>query len=75
MSESPNQLAELEGWKAIAGYLNVSVRSAQNFEKEYGLPVRRKFGIKAPVYAFVSEVDEWFAAALMRDPAVQAPQP
>jgi hypothetical protein len=59
MSESPNEAVELEGWKAIAGYLKVSVRSAQNFEKEYGLPVRRKFGIKAPVYALVSEVDEW----------------
>lgn len=59
MPASTNQSNELAGWKVIANYLQVSVRTAQNFEKEYGLPVRRKFGIKAPVYAFVSEVDEW----------------
>lgn len=61
MSESAKELDELEGWKAIAGYLKVSVRTAQNFEKEHGLPVRRKLGIKAPVYALVPEVDEWVA--------------
>jgi len=51
--------AELDGWKAIANHLRVSVRTAQNFEKEHELPVRRRFGIKAPVYALVSELDEW----------------
>jgi len=49
----------LSGWKDIAAHLNVSIRTAQNLEKDQGLPVRRKFGIKAPVYALIPEIDEW----------------
>jgi hypothetical protein len=77
MSESSNDRTELEGWKAIAGYLKVSIRTAQNFEKEYRLPVRRKFGIKAPVYALVSEVDEWVGNrdAISEPLPVSLPQP
>ena len=49
----------MSGWKDIAAHLNVSIRTAQNLEKDQGLPVRRKFGIKAPVYALIPEIDEW----------------
>src|SRR5437868_14695849 len=64
-----NHNRELDGWKEIAGYLGVSVRTAQTFEKELGLPVRRKLGIKARVYGVVTEFDAWKAQQL-RLPAV-----
>lgn len=50
---------ELAGWKQIAAYLRVSVRTAQKLEKEQGLPVRRGFGMKAPVFAIEAELDAW----------------
>jgi hypothetical protein len=50
---------ELVGWKAIATLLRVSVRTAQDFEKVRGLPVRRGSGIKAPVFALRAELEEW----------------
>ncbi len=62
----------LNGWKEIAGYLQVSVRTAQSLEKEQGLPVRRGPGAKSPVYAFAPEIDEWRARS-MRAPAADAP--
>ena len=50
---------ELVGWKEIAGYLRVSVRTAQALEKERGLPVRRGAGVRGPVYAVAAELDAW----------------
>ncbi|MBS1857563.1 MAG: hypothetical protein JST11_19500 [Acidobacteria bacterium] len=57
MPESP----ELHGWKQIAGYLRVSIRTAQAMEKDQGLPVHRGPGTKSPVYAFAAEIDRWYA--------------
>jgi len=59
MPEPPGSSSHLNGWKEIAGYLGVSVRTAQTFEKEQGLPVRRGLGVKAPVSAFPAELDAW----------------
>jgi hypothetical protein len=50
---------ELRGWKQIADYLRVSIRTAQNMEKEQRLPVRRGAGIKGQVFALPAEIDEW----------------
>lgn len=50
---------EIRGWKEIAAHLGVSVRTAQTFEKEQGLPVRRGTGVKAPVYAVRAEIQAW----------------
>jgi len=50
---------ELVGWKAIAACLRVSVRTAQDFEKLRGLPVRRGSGVKAPVFALRAELEDW----------------
>jgi len=50
---------ELHGWKEIATYLRVSVRKAQLLEKERCLPVRRGIGPKAPVFAYVTDLDAW----------------
>ncbi len=64
----PNQL---QGWKQIAGYLRVSIRTAQALEKQ-GLPVYRGPGEKSPVSAFAAEIDEWRARS-MRAPLADAP--
>ena len=52
----------LNGWKDIAAYVGKSVRSAQRWERELGLPTHR---INTPdgqiVYARRSEIDAWRA--------------
>src|SRR5260370_1950909 len=50
---------ELSGWKEIAAHLDVSVRTAQGYEKNLGLPVRRQPGQKGRVWASVEELDGW----------------
>jgi hypothetical protein len=64
----------LNGWKEIAGYLGKSVRSAQRWEREIGLPVHR---IRTPdggqiIYASCPEIDLWRQqqAVLPPEPAV-----
>ena len=51
---------ELHGWKEIANHLRRSPRTAQRWERELGLPVRRlATGGGEAVYALKSELDEW----------------
>ncbi len=50
---------DLHSWKEIADYLGVTVRTAQNWEKERALPVRRLPGGRARVLAVAQELDEW----------------
>jgi hypothetical protein len=50
----------LDGWKDIASYLGRGVRTAQRWERELGLPVRRLgTGGAEVVYAFREELDAW----------------
>jgi hypothetical protein len=49
----------LRTWKEIASYLRVSVRTAQNWERDKGLPVRRVLGDKSQVRAVLEELDQW----------------
>lgn len=50
----------LDSWKDIAAYLRRSVRAAQMWEREEGLPVHRHLHEKrGSVYAYKSEIDEW----------------
>jgi hypothetical protein len=49
---------ELTAWVEIASYLGVSVRTAQTWEKECGLPVRRLPG-RQRVIVRTSELDAW----------------
>lgn len=63
---------ELHGWKQIAAYLRVSMRTAQAMEKDQGLPVHRGPGTKSPVYAFAAEIDEWYA---LRSRPPEKPEP
>jgi DNA-binding beta-propeller fold protein YncE len=61
MNESAREAGRLDGWKAIAAYLGKdSARTAQRYEREFGLPVHR-LSLKGgdTVYAFKAELDEW----------------
>jgi hypothetical protein len=59
----------LNGWKEIAGHLGKGTRTAQRWEKEYGLPVHRvgREGGEI-VFAFRDEIDRWSR----RSPAAEA---
>jgi hypothetical protein len=48
----------LTGWKEIAAYLDKGMRTAQRWEGEFGLPVRR-IGDNEGVFAFADEIDAW----------------
>jgi Tol biopolymer transport system component len=49
----------LNSWKAIASYLEVSVRTAQLWELQRGLPVRRTPGGRGLVWADPAELEAW----------------
>lgn len=59
---------ELDGWDEIAAYLRVGRRTAQNYERAYGLPVHRKPGSKGRVYANRVEIDRWRVQKPAADP-------
>jgi adenylate cyclase len=51
----------LNSWKEIAGYLQVSVRTAQRWETTEGMPVRRhKHSAVSSVFASRQELDAWW---------------
>src|SRR5579872_755617 len=52
---------ELRGWDEIAGHLRVSPRTAQTYERERGLPVRRMPGPKGRVWALAADLNQWRA--------------
>lgn len=56
----------LDGWKEIADHLGKSVRTAQRWEEEHGLPVHRLAEADdrkgASVMAFADELDAWWEA-------------
>lgn len=47
----------LRGWKEIAGYMAVSVRTVRRWTRSHGLPVRQ--GGHGHVVAMASELDAW----------------
>lgn len=49
----------LNCWKEIAHHLGVNVRTAQKWERERGLPVRRATGRRSRVTADADELDAW----------------
>lgn len=49
----------LHSWKEIASFLGVSVRTAQYWEREKGLPVRRLPGERARVFATTEDMQDW----------------
>jgi len=51
----------LNSWKEIASYFQRDVRTVQLWERKEGLPVHRhEHSVRASVYAYPSELDEWF---------------
>lgn len=52
----------LDGWKAIAKYLNASVKTGQRLETKHHLPIERSVGINPRVHATKWRLDEWMAA-------------
>src|SRR5713226_2001669 len=58
---SPLPDKKLVSWKEIASYLGREVRTVQRWERTEGLPVHRhEHQKKSTVYAYTSELDEWF---------------
>lgn len=55
----------LNSWKEIARYLDRGVRTAQRWEAELNLPVRRpRSKGRSPVMALRSEIDLWLKATM-----------
>jgi hypothetical protein len=60
--------AVFTSWKEIAQYLGKGVRTAQRWEQEEGLPVRRQNGEgRGKVLAFADEIDGWKHSATTRN--------
>ena len=60
MPLSPSPDDRLDSWKAIAAYLDRSVRTVRRWEREEGLPVHRQMHrVLGTVYAYRSEIDRW----------------
>lgn len=63
---------ELHGWKEIAAYLGRSVRGAQRWERELGLPVRRlKTAAGQAIFARRDEIEAWKARQGGRPAAIE----
>jgi TolB-like protein len=59
--ENPALGTRLDGWKEIAAFLNRGERTVKRWERERGLPVHRvPFGDRASVFAWPSELADWF---------------
>lgn len=59
---------KLVSWKEIAVYLGREVRTVQRWENTEGLPVHRHEHLKkSTVYAYASELDEWFRKRQPKD--------
>jgi hypothetical protein len=60
--------AILTSWRDIAHYVGKGVRTAQRWERELGLPVRRmKPGKKRSVLAIPEEIDSWVRSQQFTD--------
>lgn len=60
MSEENDRL---NSWKAIAAYLNRTVRTVQRWEREEGLPIHRHGHRRShSVFAYKHELDAWLAS-------------
>ena len=55
-----NEEGLLQGWKQIAAYFDKDIRTIQDWEKKYNLPIRRDSPGKKPrVYALIQELEIW----------------
>ncbi len=75
MPPSPTDNRELKSWKEIAGYLGVTVRTAQRYEQELGLPIRRLPGGRGRIWTPAAEIDAWKEVRLQRNGLELAKEP
>jgi hypothetical protein len=66
---------KLEGWKAIAEHLGVSLRTAQYWYDLLGLPVVKGPGNRGRVSASAADLDDWKARNLTLTHDESAPEP
>lgn len=52
---------QLTSWKEIAHFLGVNIRTAQKWERDRGLPVRRTAGARSRVSADSASLETWKA--------------
>jgi Tol biopolymer transport system component len=65
----------LDSWKRIAAYLKRDVSTVQRWERREGMPVHRHLHDKlGSVFAFRSELDEWWQSRSSRLTAADAPE-
>ena len=63
----------MDSWKEIAVYLNRDVRTVQRWEKREGLPVHRhQHDRLGSIFAYKSEIDEWWKQRSISPPAAEA---
>jgi hypothetical protein len=55
----PDTARELCSWKQIAAHLGVNIRTAQKYERERGLPVRRLPGGHGRVAIDTATLENW----------------
>ena len=71
-AREPPVSERLDSWKAIAAYLKRDESTVRRWEKE-GLPVHRHaHRKKASIYAFRSEIDDWWDVGRVRLEAMEA---
>lgn len=75
-----DEARNLEGWKAIAKHLGVSLRTAQYWHDRLGLPVLKGPGNRGRVSASATDLDDWKSThwTLIQDessPEPEAPPP
>jgi hypothetical protein len=63
--DTREMVSELSSWKRIADYLNVTPRTAQKWEKELELPVKRFGGQKGRVSVSVEDLENWKKAHIV----------
>jgi len=69
MEAPPPEPRELTSWKEIADRLGVTVRTAQNWERDLGLPARHLPGPRGRVSALAAELDRWKAGTTRPRPS------
>jgi hypothetical protein len=73
---SPSNGREFASWKEIADYLGVNVRTAQKWETERGLPIRRLPGAgRGRVLVSAAELERWKQSGPPATPAARLPEP
>jgi hypothetical protein len=68
----PLYMQRLNSWKEIAKHLGVTVRTAQKWERDRGLPVERLPGSRGPVSISLSDLEKWRQSAAAKAPLVES---